>query len=129
MGIFPTGDAEYDAIYAEEAAAIEASEAIAVALEASGISRADLARRLDVSRAEITSRLRGERNITVQTLAATLHALGHTLEIRAVAPDPQPATVVEDQTYLRWDRSAHEADRSEKRAERLASAREVVISR
>ncbi|WP_308467332.1 helix-turn-helix domain-containing protein [Rathayibacter soli] len=79
--VFPIGDPEYDAVYAQEAATIDASELIARALEASGISRADLARRLGVSRGEITARLKGERNITVRTLAETLHALGEHLSL------------------------------------------------
>jgi transcriptional regulator with XRE-family HTH domain len=88
MSVFSTQDPEKLATYAEEAAMVDASEAIAEALEASGISQADLARHLNISRSEVTARLRGERNITVRKLAATLHALGATLDIR-VAEAPQ----------------------------------------
>jgi transcriptional regulator with XRE-family HTH domain len=79
--VFPVGDAEYDAVYAQEAAMVDASELIARALDASGKSLAELARSLGVSRSEITARLKGERNITVRTLAETLHALGARLEL------------------------------------------------
>ena len=82
MSIFSTQDPGKLATYAEEAAMVDASEAVAEALEKSGMSQSDLARALGVSRSEITERLRGERNITVRKLAATLHALGATLEIR-----------------------------------------------
>lgn len=88
MGLFPSDDPGYAATYAEESAMVDAAELIAEALEASGISRAELARRLNVSRSEITSRLIGERNITVRTLATTLHALGSTLELSAARPEP-----------------------------------------
>lgn len=84
--VFPVGDADYDAIYAQEAAMVDASELIARALEMSGMTRADLARRLGVSRAEITARLKGERNITVRTLAETLHALGEKLVLETTPP-------------------------------------------
>lgn len=79
---FPVGDAEFDAVYAEEAAMVDASELIAAALLASGKTKTELARALGVSKSEISARLAGERNITVRTLAATLHALGDRLELR-----------------------------------------------
>lgn len=82
MGLFPSDDPGYAATYAQEAAMVDAAELIAEALEDAKISQADLARRLGVSRAEITARLRGERNITVRKLAETLHALGARLELR-----------------------------------------------
>lgn len=95
MGIFNTQDAAYAAIYAEEAAMVDASSAIAEALDATGMSRTQLADLLGVSKSEITARLRGERNITVRQLARTLHALGASLEIAAnvsrlsVKPSPK----------------------------------------
>lgn len=79
--VFPIGDPDYDAVYAQEAAMVDAAELIASALEASGMSRADLARKLGVSRAEVTERLKGERNITIRKLAETLHALGERLTL------------------------------------------------
>ena len=75
-GLFSRGDPEYGAVYAEEAAKIEAAECIAAALERSGMPRAELARKLGVSRAEITRRLKGEHDIGIGALAATLHVLG-----------------------------------------------------
>ena len=85
MSIFPTNDETYSAVYAEEAAMIDASELLADALERSGLSRAQLAKQLGISRSEITARLGGERNITVRKLAATLHALGAQLELKAIS--------------------------------------------
>ncbi|GAA2033687.1 hypothetical protein GCM10009720_12740 [Yaniella flava] len=61
---------------------IDASELIAEALEASGMTRSELARALGVPKSEITARLKGERNITVRKLARTLHAMGAQLELR-----------------------------------------------
>jgi transcriptional regulator with XRE-family HTH domain len=87
MGLFPTDEPRYSAIYAEEAAMVDASELIAEALAYSGMSKADLARALGVSRSEVTARLRGERNITVRKLAETLHALGRSLRLSADTRD------------------------------------------
>lgn len=86
MGLFPTTDPHYRAVKAEEAALVEASELIAHAMEACDVSRADLARALNVSRSEITSRLQGNRNMTIRSLAATLHALGGELELGVKMP-------------------------------------------
>lgn len=91
--VFPVGDTSYDAVYAQEAAMIDASELISSALESSGLSRADLARKLGISRAEITARLKGERNITVRKLAETLHALGENLALSTRTTPPQPRAV------------------------------------
>lgn len=79
QSVFPVGDRDYDAIYAQESAMVDASELIARALAATGTTRAQLARQLGVSRAEVTARLKGERNITVRKLAETLHALDERL--------------------------------------------------
>jgi transcriptional regulator with XRE-family HTH domain len=92
MSAFPTDDQSYDAIYAEEAAMIDAGELLADALERSGMSRAALAKALGVSRGEVTNRLSGDRNITVRKLAATLHALGSKLELRCAEEQVKEAT-------------------------------------
>jgi transcriptional regulator with XRE-family HTH domain len=83
MAMFPKADPSYALTYAREAAMIEASETISTALEQSGMTRAALARALNVSPSEITARLQGERNITVRKLAETIHVLGGRLEISA----------------------------------------------
>lgn len=85
MGIFDTKNAEYAVAYSEEAAMVDASELIANALERSSMSKSELARALNVSKSEITARLKGERNITVRSLAKTLHVLGEKLELRSVS--------------------------------------------
>lgn len=83
MGLFDKKmqNAEYRRTYAQEAAMIDASEALAEAMETSGITRSKLADLLGVSKSEITARLAGERNITVRKLADTLHAMGYRLEV------------------------------------------------
>lgn len=105
MGLFPMDDPEYSAVYAEEAAMVDASEIIAEAIQASGVSQAALARALKVSRSEITERLRGDRNITVRNLAATLHAVGAELELGVRLPAsarPDVREPVDIDAYRRW---------------------------
>lgn len=81
MALFDEFDEVDAAVYARESAMVDSAELIAEALEASGMSRAELARALGVSRSEITARLRGHRNITVRSLAETLHVLGSRLDL------------------------------------------------
>lgn len=83
MGLFDKRlqNAEYRRIYAQEAAMVDASEALAEAMHNSGITRSKLADLLGVSKSEVTARLAGERNITVRKLADTLHAMGYRLEV------------------------------------------------
>jgi transcriptional regulator with XRE-family HTH domain len=88
-GIFPTGEASYDLEYSREGAMVDAAELIAQALETSRISQAGLARKLRISRSEVTARLKGERNITVRKLAETLHALGGQLVLSDAGQAPQ----------------------------------------
>ncbi|KJL23788.1 helix-turn-helix protein [Microbacterium oxydans] len=103
MGLFPTNDPHHEAVYAKEAAMVDASELIARALEASGLSRAELARVLKVSRSEVTERLRGNRNITVRNLAATLHALGAELQLGARMPAAEQSSAPVDLAkYAAW---------------------------
>lgn len=109
MAIFPIDEPEYAGIYAEEAAMVDAAELIADALSESGMSRVELARILQVSRSEITARLRGERNITVRSLAATLHALGRQIEFRSI---PEPAAE-RPAVYRNWQLSADVTDHVE----------------
>lgn len=92
MGIFDTGNSDYAVTYAEEAAMVDASELIATALERSAMTRSDLARALGISKSEVTARLKGERNITVRSLARTLHVLGEKLDLRSIAPVKSPST-------------------------------------
>lgn len=123
MSLFPHDVERDDYLYAREASLVDASEVIADALESSGMKRTQLAKVLGVSRGEITRRLRGSRNMTVATLAETLHALSHRLEVRAVPlADPKEARTLGssevNDRLLTWEfvdsddlHGGHESDR------------------
>jgi transcriptional regulator with XRE-family HTH domain len=64
----------------------EASEVIAKLMAEQGISKADLARRLDKSRAWVTQLLSGRTNVTVRTLAEVAFVLDAELKLRAQPP-------------------------------------------
>lgn len=89
--VFPVGDAEFGAVYAEEAAMVDASELIALAMEKANVGRSELGRMLKISRSEVTARLAGDRNITVRNLAKTLHALGARLVLDIEVEEPVSA--------------------------------------
>lgn len=69
-----------------EALAAEASETIAKLMAEQGVSKADLARRLNKSRAWVTQLLSGRANVTVRTLAEVAFALDAELKLRAQPP-------------------------------------------
>ncbi len=66
---------------ARERLLLEATERIAEAMEHRGVSQAELASRLGVSASEISMRMRGNRNLTLRTLADMLDALGYDAEL------------------------------------------------
>lgn len=58
----------------------EFTERMCEFMEREGVSRAELARRLGVSKAHVTQVLRG-KNITLRTAAALAYALGHWIDL------------------------------------------------
>lgn len=114
MGIFPVGDSSYDAVLAQEAALVDAAEVIAESLERSGLSQAELARLLGVSRSEVTARLRGTRNITVKSLAETLQVLGCRLHLgleEQAEPEQRRSALDGWRPVTRVEVSSHNSDR------------------
>lgn len=69
-----------------EALTAEAAETIAKLMAEQGVSKADLARRLNKSRAWVTQLLSGRANVTVRTLAEVAFALDAELKLRAQPP-------------------------------------------
>lgn len=59
-----------------EAAKVELSEQIYIVMEEKGVSEAELSRRLQVSRAYINKILRGNANLTIESLVKIGRALG-----------------------------------------------------
>ena len=68
-------DPEFRRLLAMEALVAEASELIARLMAEQKVSKADLARRLNKSRAWVTQLLNGKANMTVRTLAEVVHRL------------------------------------------------------
>lgn len=69
-------------VLAEERLVIAATELACEGLERRGVSRSWLADRLGVNLSEVSQRLSGRRNLTLRSLAAMLHELGFSLELR-----------------------------------------------
>lgn len=66
---------------AEEELIVDVSEEIWAALNGSGLSKAELAERLDVSRPRITNLLNGSANMTLRTLADIAYELGKRVSV------------------------------------------------
>jgi transcriptional regulator with XRE-family HTH domain len=77
---------EFRRLLSVEALAAEAAEVIAGLMKQQTLSKADLARRLNKSRAWVTQLLSGKANMTVRTLAEVAYALGAEVKLQARTP-------------------------------------------
>jgi transcriptional regulator with XRE-family HTH domain len=84
-------DPEFRRLLSIEALAAEASEVIARLMAERSVSRADLARRLNKSRAWVTQLLSGKANMTVRTLAEVAHVLGAEVKLHVQPPSRKKA--------------------------------------
>ena len=82
----PSDLIERDAAYWAEDAKIEFAAAVEQAMTAHGESRKALAERLAVTPAQVTRLLRGDANLTLESMARTAHALKMRLFIH-LAPE------------------------------------------
>jgi transcriptional regulator with XRE-family HTH domain len=87
---------EFRRLLTIEALVAEAAETIARLMAEQNVSKADLARRLNKSRAWVTQLLSGKANMTIRTLAEVAHALNAEVKLRS-----QPAPTRFDRQRLR----------------------------
>lgn len=71
----------------QESAILGVTELICRLMEELGVSKAELARRLDKSRAYVTQILDGRSNLTVRSIADVLWALGSELKVNTMCSD------------------------------------------
>lgn len=79
-------DPEFRRLLSIEALVTEASEMIARLMAEQNVSKADLARKLNKSRAWVTQLLSGKANMTVRTLAEVVYALDAEVKLNAQPP-------------------------------------------
>jgi transcriptional regulator with XRE-family HTH domain len=79
-------DPEFRRLLATESLVTEASELISRLMAEQNVSKADLARRLNKSRAWITQLLSGKTNMTVRTLAEVVYTLDAEVKIHSQRP-------------------------------------------
>jgi transcriptional regulator with XRE-family HTH domain len=77
--------------FTEEELAFEATEKIAELMEATNVTKSELAKRTGKSKAYITQVLSGSRNMTLHTLAGLAYALGYKISLDAL---PVGTTVI-----------------------------------
>jgi transcriptional regulator with XRE-family HTH domain len=68
-------------LYEQERLVLWATDSISEAMEQAGVSRSELAGLLGTSRANVTSLLSGQRNMTLRTLADVACVLGQRVEV------------------------------------------------
>jgi antitoxin component HigA of HigAB toxin-antitoxin module len=84
-------DPEFQRLLSVEALVAKASEAIAKLMAEQNVSKADLARRLNKSRAWVTQLLSGKANMTVRTLAEVVYALDADVKLHTQPPSWMPS--------------------------------------
>lgn len=92
---FEDASVKHRRLLRQEALIVEATEALAEALEASGINQSELARRLDKTKGYISQLLGGGRNLTLRTLADLADALECLVEFR-LQPQRQVVSMLRD---------------------------------
>ncbi|MBK7706373.1 MAG: helix-turn-helix transcriptional regulator [Acidobacteria bacterium] len=95
-----------------DAAKLELSEQIFNAMEESAVTEAELARRLDVSRAYVNKILKGTANLTIESLVRIGAALGREFAFAFDSPETQENDVL-DAEYV-YDDQLGEAVRSDR---------------
>lgn len=84
------GEFEGDPDYEFAKAAIEVGEQIVACMEERGMTQADLAREMGVSRARVNQILRGNDNLTLKSIVAVAIGLDSRVEVRLVPVPPSP---------------------------------------
>lgn len=77
-------DSAYERLLAQEALILDATELISELIEARGLSRAELAKRIGKARGFVTQVLSGSRNMTLRTLADLAYALDARVTVQAL---------------------------------------------
>ena len=72
--------------YWVDKAALEFTEGLCERMDQQGVSRAEFARRLGVSRGYVTKVLRGNVNITLETMVKLARAVGGEVDVRVREP-------------------------------------------
>lgn len=72
----------YEAEFAREELIYNCTEDLLVAMQDQGVSKADLAKMLNKSKANITQQLNGSRNMTLNSLSDIAYALGLNVKIK-----------------------------------------------
>lgn len=85
---------EHARLVAEERIVTQVIEAIWKAMEETGISKSELAQRMNTTTGEVSRLLRGSRNMSLGTLASIASALGRSVDIAEGA-----APVTEDVSW------------------------------
>jgi transcriptional regulator with XRE-family HTH domain len=99
-------DNDYEALLEEERLILDATESIHLLMDEQELNRAELARRVGVSKGHISQLLDGKSNMTLRTLARLMKALGHRAHIeseplagRNTMPEPVQSWKVHQYAY------------------------------
>lgn len=112
----------------EERLVVEVTELLAQVLADQGRSKADLARALGTSRANITKMLNGSTNLTLRTVARLAYALGYRVDpsLSALAGEPYGEIELPPVIARRWVDSLFDTPTAEQ--EMIACSRDLGLA-
>lgn len=85
--------ADYGRLMARERLWLEATEGLCALMDQHGLSKAELASRLGVSRSWVTQLLSGKRNLTLATLSDVSYAIGVPVHVAFYSPQESSVDV------------------------------------
>jgi transcriptional regulator with XRE-family HTH domain len=80
-------DREELRLFEQGRAIMDVTELICEIMEDQGVSRSELAERLETSKSNVTQTLDGTRNMTVRKISDILFELGHSLKVDVLQPE------------------------------------------
>ncbi|PCE67576.1 helix-turn-helix transcriptional regulator [Salinivibrio sp. YCSC6] len=121
---FPKGtqfsDAEERA-FAREDLVYQVTETLLMAMEDKGVSKVELARRLNKSKSHVTRLLDGSRNMTLASLSDICFAIGITPEVKI------PVNLPEKRSESGWSRASFKQDAKTKKASYKSESNIVIV--
>jgi len=100
----------------QELLQIDVAEAVVEAMQARGITKAELARRCGITRSALTQRLSGRKTMTLRTVAEMMHFLDYRLDVKGVdklAPTQTVAAVKSVQPWAPESLNPPQSDRGQ----------------
>lgn len=92
-------------VFAQEEAILDFTEFVCELMDRAGVSRSELAARLDTTKGYVSQLLAGEANMTIRTMSDLMNALGYSLRFNAMNHSPQMRETIKLRSL--WNQIPH----------------------